>query len=423
MLRAQTIITITQTPSTLWPTRNAVLTFNFCNEFDCESCWEDLTDGGSLTLPKNLYVRNGNNQLVPLGTDTGQPASIVNIGGFSTSAPLLLRGDQVSIVSGYKYMDFGVEVTDTNLLLKGWISKVTSKKPLVFEIEDNMWKLKQLPCPTMTFPSGTPLETILQTIIPASTGFTVNALTKTTFGQLMVGNETVCELLSRLRKTFHFESYFRGTELRCGSAVYIESEAVTNMFTFQYDIIDPDNLNYRRKDDIVLSAIARNTIVTDTGHLTKDGQAKTKRTRLEVLVTINSNGTVTQLTKQKGVDLPPNTGGERRDLIFPGAKTIDQLAVLALLELKKYYYTGFVGYFTTFMTPYVRHGDNVVLSNPILPEQNGTYKVKKVEYHCGMDGLRQKIHLDYMVGGAATLQLTPAQTTALYQLGMTINDL
>lgn len=426
MLRAITVITIQQVLSTSYPNRSAGLTFTFCNHFECENAWEDFTDTGKIVLPKSLYVRNQNNQLIPLGTAVGQQASVVNIGGFSSAVPLLLRGDLVTISSGYKYFtNTGVEIKDLNLLYKGFISKVTSKKPLTIECEDNMWKLKQLPCPIKTFAAGTALEDILTAVIPSNTGFTVNASTKTTFGQFTCGNETVCEMLARLRKDFHFESYFREQELRCGSVVYIESETVTNTFTFQRDIIDPDNLDYRRKDDIVLSAVARNTIQVETGKFTKSGTAKTKRTRLEVLVTFQSNGTITQFVKQKGFDYPPNTGGERRDLIYPGATTIDQLAVLAILELKKYYYDGYKGYFTTFIIPYVKMGDNVVLINPILPEQNGTYKVKKVEYSGGAEseGMRQKIHLDFRVGGSGTLQLTPAQTTALQQMGMTINDL
>jgi hypothetical protein len=40
-------------------------------------------------------------------------------------------------------------------------------------------------------------------------------------------------------------------------------------------------------------------------------------------------------------------------------------------------------------------GDNVILNDPILPERNGKYKVKGVNYSGGKDGHRQEIILDY----------------------------
>jgi hypothetical protein len=39
-------------------------------------------------------------------------------------------------------------------------------------------------------------------------------------------------------------------------------------------------------------------------------------------------------------------------------------------------------------------GDNVTLVDNILPERNGTYKLKAVKYTGGMSGLRQEISLD-----------------------------
>ena len=43
----------------------------------------------------------------------------------------------------------------------------------------------------------------------------------------------------------------------------------------------------------------------------------------------------------------------------------------------------------------MRFGDNAEIVNDILPEQNGTYKIKGVNYSGGVNGLRQDIELDY----------------------------
>lgn len=387
MYRCVTNITVTQQPSQAWPNRKTVLNFDFVVTYECSDNWRDLTNKGKLVIPKNLYFRDANGKLQPLhGTN-------INIGGFSSNAPLLLRGDRVTIVSGYKYFTTGNrEITDTATLFNGFISKVGSKIPIECDIEDNMWLLKQTPVATHTFAKTDSLKSILQFILKG-TKFTINALTSTTFGSFTVGNETACQVLQRLQKTFGFESYFRGDELRCGVLVYIPGEGVQQNFFFQQNIIE-DELEYVRKDDITLSAVAHNTIEETTGKLTKTGLAKTKKVRLEVLVTLK-NGVKTIRQINKGDTVPTNSEGERRTLFYPGAKTVKQLADLAFAEIEKYYYTGLKGNFTTFGIPYVRQGDIANIKDPILPERNGQYMIKEVEYSGGIGGLRQKIHLDF----------------------------
>jgi hypothetical protein len=378
------------------PARNKTLYFDFVNEFECSDNWRDLTNDGKIVIPKNLYYRNSFGVLRPLlGTN-------VNVGGF-TNSPLLMRGDAVTIDYGYRFFRGGKEIFEGTYnnqkgthLFTGFVSKVTSKKPIEFLIEDNMWKLKQIPAPLHTFKDTDTLEDILKFLLQG-TKYTVNSLTSTTFGAFRVGNETVAEVLARLQKDYRFEFCFNGDDLRCGTSVYIESEAKKHTFTFQHTIIS-DELDYRRKDDLVLSCVASNKIEEETGKFTKSGEPKTKCNRLEVLVTFqNGSSEPTVFIKTKGEDYPPNTGGERMTLPFPGAKSIKELIQLATDELRKFYYTGFKGKFTTFGIPFVKMGDNVQLIDPILPERNGLYKVKGVEYSGGMGGLRQKIELHYRI--------------------------
>ena len=70
---------------------------------------------------------------------------------------------------------------------------------------------------------------------------------------------------------------------------------------------------------------------------------------------------------------------------------------LAQAKLDQYHYTGFRGSFITFGIRYVRVGDNVDILDRILPERNGRYMVKTVEYSGGETGLRQKITLDFLI--------------------------
>jgi hypothetical protein len=285
-----------------------------------------------------------------------------------------------------------------------------------------MWKLKQLPAPNKSWPSTTSLEDILTEMLKpyndlaaAADKFTVNVRTETKIKfdttNLMSQNESVAQFLARLRRDYHFDSYFIGNELRCGSLVYLDSDATTPppVFEFQENIIDAESsLDYRRKDDVVLSAVCSNYLEDRTGTFNEDGTEKTKRRRIEVLVTLKVtkkliNGEVVftddPVIKEvvKGAKPEPNVEGERFTLFAPWAGTVDELANYAIAELKKFYYEGFRGSFKTFGLPHVKQGDNIQFINKILPEQNGYYKVKGVQYSGGINGERQEIKLHYKV--------------------------
>lgn len=407
MLRVYTNIIFNQVPNDTYKNRNNKLTFNFVHDFEASSSWANLTNKAKITLPKNIFARDKNNTLVPLG------GTNINLGGFDSGIPLFLRGDSVQIDAGYRYMDVNKkEVLTTSTLFTGFISAVSSKKPVVIECEDNMWKLKQIIAPNKVFPAKQyTLEKILQELIKP-TQFTVNTLTDTSFGDFRTQNETVAEVLARIKKDFHFESYFRGSELRCGALVYIEQDAIDDgkkVFRFQKGLaylkdgtlagsIISDDLEYRRKDDIFLSAVAYSVNKFELGGLTKRGKRRTRSQRLEVLVTNHNGGfVVTQRPPGTKADFAPNTAGERRTLYFWDVPDFKALGDLAIKELQKYYYTGFKGKFTTFGMPFVRMGDNIDLLDNVLPERNGRYKVKSVNYTGGVGGLRQIIELDFLI--------------------------
>lgn len=394
MVRLFIKATFVQTPTNAFPKRTKTLIYDFLHSYDSTDSWTDLTNQSKITLPKNVSVTDENGRQYNIG------GTNINIGGFDNDNPLFLKGDMVTIESGYRFFDEkGNDKLQTAVVFTGFISGVTSKKPFVLDCEDNMWKLKQIPAPNKTYKATDTLENILKDMLQGS-GFTVNALSQTTFGAFRTQNETICEVLSRLRKDYHFESYFRGNELRCGAIVYVEQDAIddgVNTFTFQQDIIS-DSLEYKRKDDINLSAIAYSINKKELTTTTKDGSTKTKKERLEVLVTIR-NGQFVSSVKPAGekADFAPNTAGERRTLYFWDVTDTKVLIDLATKELQKYYYTGFKGKFKTFGLPFIRQGDNVDLADNKLPERNGRYKVKSVQYTGGVDGLRQEIELDYKI--------------------------
>lgn len=356
----------------------------FLQSYSVQNTWESLTDTGSITFPKNLFYKDETGKYKRLsGTD-------VNIGGFN-SEPLILRGDSISLKVGYRYFDkTKKEIIDTETIFNGFISKVTSNIPIEIELQDNMYLLKQNSLKPKTFTSNDTLETILKYILEG-TNFTIDVLTQTNLGAFTIGNETSSQVLNRLQSTYNLDAYFNGNILVCGVFRYREDKTITHLFDFEKNIIE-SNLEFNRKDDIKLSAIAYNNVTENTGATTKDGQQKTKKKRLEVLVELN-NSAQGYTTKE----VSENKEGERRTFFFIGAKTKDELSKLAYEKLKQYYYEGLKGSFTTFAIPFVKMGDNVKLNSKRYPERNGTYKVKKVVASGSIGGLRQEITLDYKI--------------------------
>jgi hypothetical protein len=397
MYRVVTRITFVQQPNADFPGRNRTLIYNFANQYETEDTWRSLTNTCKITIPKNVYVRDANGKLVNLSGIT------VNIGGFGNNAPLFMRGDKVTLEAGYRFYDaFGNEKLLTSTWFTGYVRTVGSKKPIILECEDNMYKLKQIIAPNKTYSATTTMESILTELL-AGTGFTVNALTKTTLGEFSIHNETVAEVLGRLQKDYHFYPTFRGNELRIGSQVYIEQDALAagkKVFRFQRNIIS-DDLQYTRTDDMELSAVAYSVNKIELAGLgtTRSGKKRTRHKRLEALVTIRNGRTTSYVRPDNSLaaDFAPNVNGERRTLYFWNVQTSGELIKLAEAELKKYYYQGLKGKFVTFGIPFVQSGDNVDIMDDVLPERNGRYKVRGVVYTGGVDGLRQEITLDYLI--------------------------
>jgi hypothetical protein len=392
MFRAVTEIYIKQNGAG----RTRTFLMDFCTAFEANDTWVDLTNQASVKFPKNIYVRDQDDKLYPLG------GTNKNVGGFDSETPLFLKGDAITINFGYVYYDkLGNEIKDVpkTPIFTGFITEVISKKPIELKAEDNMYKLKQIAAPNKLYPVKSYTWEQILTELVAGTGFTVNAKLKsdTRIGDFRTQNETVAQVIQRVRDEYHLETYFRGDDLRSGAKVYIDSEAVTNTFIFQQNIIS-DDLTYKRRDDVVLSAVCYSVNKIEASGTTKTGKNKTTNERLEVLIYWDKAAKAFKYQKkEKGKEYPQNVEGERKTLYFWDVKTTEELYTLGVAELTKFYYTGFKGKFTTFAIPYVKQGDNVQILDNVLPERNGKYKVKTVEYSGGTGGLRQTIILDYKI--------------------------
>ena len=424
-------IEIQQIPSVAFPGRTLYLQFRFLNKYEGSSTWADLTQTLKLVLPKNVIINAYNTtapfQIIPqspptqvkLGNTKGQNS---NLGGFTTVAPTFMRGDLIKFNVGYRAFVSGKEqtyMTGQDGLpdeFAGFISGVNPKLPFALECEDAMWLLKQMPTPAKNWGNVT-LQSIAESVIADSqslpliqayqgyVNITVSDFSKTDL-KFNVGNFTtqrgsLASMLARIKSEYRVDSYFRGTELRIGYTHYVPGDSNTNTFTFQKNILDNDKLQWKRKDDTVLSMIVRSNYLIQSGETTTDGIATTKHASTEILI-YNQAGTFSYIAKTKGQDFPTkylNDIGERFTFnVYDAISDPEQLFNIGVKQLQKYYYDGFKGSFVTFAIPYVKHGDTVTLVNNALPEQSGSYKVRAVVPYGGFDdGFRREIFLDYKI--------------------------
>ena len=385
VLRLISKITITQVSTKENPNRTLVYTIPFCNEVEINSTWENLTDICKVTMPNKIYFN----------TEEGSKVTWfgANIYGDKATSPMVLRGDKIKVELGYIYPDYkdpNTDVTEMYTEFVGYITKVSNSVPIVLECEDEMYRLKQIQCPTKVWDGkngqkndvGSILTKILE-----GTGITVNNSGATLdVGNLRTGSETVAQLLDSLQRDYRLESYFRlskdGTpELRCAGVVYYPSDRKEHVFHFQKNIVNED-LQYFRLDDQNLGIKAYSTFEVEQNTGTrKDGTPIKRKRRLTVTV---PDGFV---------------DGELRTVYFWEVKTEKELKKLATERLNRFYYEGFQGSFVAFGLPSVKHGDAAVLIDATKPERNGTYLIKKVVKTFGMNGYRQDIELDLRIDG------------------------
>jgi hypothetical protein len=293
-------------------------------------------------------------------------------------------------------------------VIDGFISKVHSSTPIVLECEDYMFLLKSVPLPNRTF-NNAKVSEVLSWVLgyvneyltkkKLNEQITVKEIGETEIGLLMVSHDTASQLLNRLNREYGIYSYFVGSELRSGAVRNYVEENRVEKFIMNGEkgnvCSDGQNLEYQRKDDIVLSAVAHNTITKSSGGTTKDGQPKMKRERLTVLVTY-INGEVSSKVISNGEYIPTATEGERREFYFPSAKSTSELVTMTKQKLNDYFYDGLKGEFKTWLLPFMRAGDVAEIENPLYPEQNGKYRLSGVEYSGDISsGIRQVHRIDY----------------------------
>lgn len=427
MLRPFYLITIQQlTPyisEGVAVTRDKTLILDFVTSYEVESGWENHTDTAKITFPKNVILRSKEMLFKQTGTYNvilgGTGEHFDSEGNKIIISPLIMRGDFVTIQSGYFYKnESGQDVEVGSTVFTGFVSKVFSQIPIEIECEDNFFLLKRTPLDVSVWNKElvSLCDYILQKVnekyhytnpiypLLEMSKLTDSLTANFALGHLDIGQISCAECLNKIRSQYKLESFFVENELRFGFPIYDDSKESKNnsdnFFEFENNIIE-DDLEYINKGDIILSAIVNCVVVEKTGRHTHDNVDVTKRAKHSVLIYYDlSSESFKYHKKDKGLPFPTNEGGERREFIYaisPNKRppSDEELFEYGKLQLEKYYYTGFRGHFKTFGFPFVKWGDNVNIKSRVMADRNGVYKVKKVTYYGGVEGLKQEICLDY----------------------------
>jgi hypothetical protein len=321
-------------------------TFDYVNDVEIVSTWENLTDTCKLTFPKKIKWFGSQDRY----------SKMITAGDNS----LFKRLDDVSVTLGYN----GV----LKERFKGQVLKIHTKKPLEFECEDQMFKLKQVTIKSyVKGPSDKlTLRKLLTDVLPAGVRFTCIDLTLNDF---KIENASVAEILDYLKRSFGLSCFFKNNILSVGFAYNVDAIASGTqipVFRFYENIIDGNDLDYIRDDDVAI--------------------------KIHAVSITSSRSPVAKIERDYG-----DLSGETRTLHFYNV-TEPELAKLANEALSKLKYAGFRGSFETFLEPRVQHGDLIRLVDPEIPDRNGNYLVRKVVTKFGVDvGGRQIITLDRKV--------------------------
>lgn len=308
------------------------VTFDFTNDIEIESSYNQLSDTGRVTIPRNINFVD----------DKGEPINDVAKG----ENAVFKRGDSVRIQMGYNH-----ELVER---FNGVIATVSNKFPIEIGLDDEMWHLKQN---SFTFTMDNPtLDELLKKVIPDGVEYKVTK--QQTIGEFRVTDGSTAVVLDELRKKHRVFSWFRGGVLYIGLS-YVPDLQKRHKFTIHDDVIDADSLKWVNAFDRKIKVKA---------------------------VSIQDDNSKVEATAG-------DADGQLRTLHFNGIDDENELLKIAESHVDEYKFDGFDGSFETFGHQFVEHGDIVELTNPKIPEQNGSYIVEKVVTTCGMGGIRQSISI------------------------------
>ena len=259
------------------------------------------------------------------------------------------RGDKVEI-----YLCYGLD-EDLILEFSGYITQVSADYPITIKLEDEMWRLKQIP---VNFSSkNEKLKSFVQKYV---TDYPILIDAEVPLGAINIKNKTLGEVFKKFQEDLSLYPFIRNGKLVVAKP-YSDVTDKIPVFDLEKNCVSND-LNYLSKEERTVKVIAESV----------QNFAKTKKKLKFELgdpdpkTTINKTLSVTTLN----------------DL---------QAEVRRIYDLYKK--EGFDGSFTTFGTPSVQHGQKVKITSSLYNDREGIYYIDSIKKKFSRDGYRQEIEL------------------------------
>ena len=259
------------------------------------------------------------------------------------------RGDKVEI-----YLCYGLD-EDLILEFSGYITQVSADYPITIKLEDEMWRLKQIP---VNFSSkNEKLKSFVQKYV---TDYPILIDAGAPLGAVNIKNKTLGEVFKKFQEDLSLYPFIRNGKLVVAKP-YSDVTDKIPVFDLEKNCVSND-LNYLSKEERTVKVIAESV----------QNFAKTKKKLKFELgdpdpkTTINKTLSVTTLN----------------DL---------QAEVRRIYDLYKK--EGFDGSFTTFGTPSVQHGQKVKITSSLYNDREGIYYIDSIKKKFSRDGYRQEIEL------------------------------
>lgn len=262
--------------------------------------------------------------------------------------PLLKRGMAVQVKLGYD--DKNTEV------FRGYVRHIGAEIPVRIECEDEMFNLKKGAF-NGSYRTAKSSQVISDVLKSQGLKTPLKVTADVALGQFRISKATPAKVFEYLREHYFVRAFFREGTLYAGLP-YVAALQRQRTIRFDRNVIS-HNLAFRQKDDVTL--------------------------HLKGIIVMPDNSRKEVFAGEKE--------GEQRTFHYYNISKSEAKKMLAA-EMERLKYTGYRGSFTTFGVPDIRHGDVIKLADPLYPERDGKYLVKRIKINFGTNGYRQEVELE-----------------------------
>lgn len=309
--------------------RRKEITIRRISEATIESSWKTICDTGELILPRN--VKDFDSQKVK---------------------DVFRRGDKIEI-----YLGYGMD-EDLKLEFSGYINKVSANYPISLQLEDEMWRLKQIKVNYSA--RDIKLKAFIQKFVK---DYPIDIDADVSLGAVRFSKVTLGEVFKKLQDDFSLYAFIRNGKLTIAKP-YSDATEVIPEFDLERNCVSND-LNYLSKEERLVKIIGTSMqkLAKAVKKREKDKKLKFEWGEADATETINWTFNVTTL------------------------KDLEREVKRMYQDRKK---EGWDGSFTTFGFPSLQHGQKVKLTSSLYPDREGIYYADGLKKTFNRNGYRQE---------------------------------